>query len=98
MKTLLIIVILPLLFSGCGVKEGAEFYSLQKQDNRLADSVSNLQVQVDALITENSRLSSELATNSLATHFLIEDQQTSKANLEKLQAQLDKLQKQLKQQ
>ncbi|HEV2330893.1 MAG TPA: hypothetical protein VGY56_19100 [Verrucomicrobiae bacterium] len=81
---------LAILLTGCGVKEGAEFYSLQKQDNRLANAVSNLQVQVNGLIVENNSLRTELATNSQAVGLLIQDERQQELNFKKLQKQVSK--------
>lgn len=81
---------LVFFISGCGVKEGAEFYALQKQDNHLFESVSNLQVQVNELIVENNRLRVELATNSQAVGLLIQDERKQELNFEKLQKQVAK--------
>ncbi|HEY1788205.1 MAG TPA: hypothetical protein VGJ73_08630 [Verrucomicrobiae bacterium] len=72
------------LISGCGVKEGAEFYALQKQDNQLAESVSNLQVQVNTLTVENNSLRVELATNSQAVSLLIQDERQQELNFQRL--------------
>jgi uncharacterized protein (DUF3084 family) len=94
-KTLFVFVTLPLLLSGCGVKEGAEFYSLQKQDNQLRNTVSNLQMQINEMVAENNRVRSELATNSEAVGFLIQDERQQELNYQKLQEQLSKIQKQL---
>jgi hypothetical protein len=81
---------LVFLVAGCGVKEGAEFYSLQKQDNRLAESVSNLQVQVNELLVENNRLRIQSATNSQAISFLIEDERKNQLIIQKLLKQASK--------
>lgn len=89
-RTLLVFVTMLLFLSGCGVKEGAEFYALQKQDNELAETVSNLQVQVKELIAENNSLHIELATNSQAVSFLIQDERQQELSLEKLQKQESK--------
>lgn len=82
----------PLMFilSGCGVKEGAEFYALQKQDKHLSESVSNLQVQLNELVVENNRLRVELATNSQPISLLIQDERQQQLNFEKLQKQTAK--------
>lgn len=89
-KTVFAFVTLALFLSGCGVKEGAEFYALQKQDNRLTDSVSNLQVQVNELVVENNSLRTELATNSRAVSFLIQDEREQQLNFQKLLKQASK--------
>lgn len=96
-KALFIFVTLLLILPGCGVKEGAEFYALQKQHNQLSDTVSNLQAQVDELIAENSRLRVELETNSQAVDFLIQDQKQAEMTIVKLQNQMAKDQKETKQ-
>lgn len=93
MKMLFALVTLSFLLSGCGVKEGAEFYALQKQDNQLANSVSNLQAQVNELVAENERLRQDLDTNSLAVHFLIQDDRQNSLNVQKLQKQVNQIQK-----
>jgi hypothetical protein len=97
MKTLLVFVAPVFLFCGCGVKEGAEFYSLQTQNNKLANSVSNLQVQVNALAAENNSLRSAVSTNSVAIGYLIEDERKGEVNLKKLQDQVLKIQENNKQ-
>jgi hypothetical protein len=89
-KAVFAFVTLMFFLTGCGVKEGAEFYSLQKQDNRLANAVSNLQVQVNELIIENNGLRTELATNSQAVGLLIQDERQQELNFEKLQKQVSK--------
>lgn len=89
-KTVFASVMLALFFSGCGVKEGAEFYALQKQDNRLADTVSNLQVQVNELMVANNGLRTELATNSRAVSLLIQDERRQEINFQKLLKQASK--------
>jgi chromosome segregation ATPase len=96
-KVLFVFVTLPLFLYGCGVKEGAEFYSLQKQDNQLLNTVSNLQIQINDMVAENNRVRSELATNSQAVGFLIQDERQQELNYQKLQDQLSKIQKKLTQ-
>ena len=96
-KTLFVFVTLPLLLSGCGVKEGAEFYSLQKQDNQLLNTVSNLQIQINEMVAENNRVRSQLATNSEAVGFLIQDERQQEINYQKLQDELSKIRKEIKQ-
>jgi uncharacterized protein YlxW (UPF0749 family) len=83
-KALIAMPVLIFLISGCGVKEGAEFYTLQKEHNQLQNSVSNLQVQVKELTAENNSLRIELATNSQAVHLLIEDERKQELNFQKL--------------
>ena len=92
-KTVFAFVIPVFFLSGCGVKEGAEFYALQKQDNHLAESVSNLQVQVNELILENKGLRAELATNSQAVSLLIQDERKNEVNYQEFLKQLGKVQK-----
>lgn len=88
---------LVFLVTGCGVKEGAEFYTLQKQDHKLAETISNLQVQVETLMTENNGLRTELATNSETVRSLVQDERQQELDFQKLQDQLSKIQKQIKQ-
>jgi hypothetical protein len=83
-RTVLLFSPMIFLISGCGAKEGAEFYALQKQDNRLADDVSNLQVQVNELVAQNNGLRTELATNSQAISLLIQDERQQELNFQKL--------------
>jgi cell division protein FtsB len=87
-----IFALLALIFlvAGCGVKEGAEFYTLQKEHNQLQDAVSNLQVQVTELTAENNSLRIELATNSRAVNFLIQDERKEELNFQKLMKQASK--------
>ena len=82
---------LLLLLSGCGAKEGAEFYALQKQDNQLQNTVSNLQIEVDALVAENNRLSMELATNSQAINRLTLKGQQQEIDIEKLKYKISRI-------
>ncbi|HEX3627067.1 MAG TPA: hypothetical protein VH280_16785 [Verrucomicrobiae bacterium] len=89
-RALFVFVTLIFILSGCGVKEGAEFYALQKQNERLTETVSNLQIQVSELIVENNDLRRVLATNSLAVSFLIQDERKQELSLEKLQKQASK--------
>ena len=93
MKMLIVLVAPVLLLSGCGVKEGTEFYALQKQHDNLAESVSNLQVQVEELVADNRSLQRMAATNAVAISLLIEDQRQSEKNLQALQEQFLKLEK-----
>jgi hypothetical protein len=88
---------LVFLVTGCGVKEGAEFYTLQKQDHKLTETVSNLQVQVEILMAENNGLRTGLATNSEAVRLLVQDERQHELDFQKLQEQLSKIQKQIKQ-
>lgn len=81
---------LILVIAGCGVKEGAEFYALQKEHNELENSVSNLQVQVNELAAENNSLRIELATNSQAVNLLIQDERKNELNFQKLLKQTTK--------
>ena len=90
-KTLFVFVTLPFLLSGCGAKEGAEFYALQKQDNQLQNTVSNLQIEVDALIAQNNGLRAELATNSQAINRLTLKGQQQEINIEKLQYKISRI-------
>jgi hypothetical protein len=93
MKMLIVLVVPLFLLCGCGVKEGAEFYALQKQNDKLTGSVSNLQVQVEQLVGENQSLQKMAATNAVAISLLIEDQRQSQKNQQTLQEQLLKLEK-----
>lgn len=99
MKTVFVLVtlVLTVSLSGCGVKEGAEFYALQRQDNQLWNTVSNLQTQVNVLVVENNRMQGELATNSQAVVFLIQDERQQDLKFEKLQDELSRVRKQIKQ-
>lgn len=89
-KAALAFAALIFLVAGCGVKEGVEFYTLQKEHNQLQSSVSNLQVQVNELIAENNSLRIELATNSQAVNFLIQDERKQELNFQKLLKQESK--------
>ena len=71
-------------------KEGAEFYTLQKEHNQLQNSVSNLQVQVTELMAENNSLRIELATNSQAVNLLIQDERKHELDFQKLLEQASK--------
>jgi regulator of replication initiation timing len=81
---------LVILIAGCGVKESAEFYTLQKEHNQLQNSVSNLQVQVTELMAENNSLRIELATNSQAVNLLIQDERKHELDFQKLLKQASK--------
>jgi intracellular sulfur oxidation DsrE/DsrF family protein len=83
-KSLFAFAALIFLLAGCGVKEGAEFYTLQKEHNQLQNSVSNLQVQVKELMAENNSLRIELATNSQAVNLLIQDERKHELEFQKL--------------
>ena len=95
MKTAFVLVTLPLLLSGCGAKKGAEFSALQRQDNQLQNTVSNLQIQVNALIAENNGLRAELATNSQAINRLTLKAQENEINIEKLQYKISRIRSQI---
>ena len=90
-KAVFAFLLLLFLLSGCGVKEGAEFYALQKQDNQLENTVSNLQLEVNGLIAENNGLRAQLATNSQAISYLIQDERQQELENQKLRKQLSKI-------
>ena len=89
-RALYVTTALVFLTAGCGVKEGAEFYTLQKEHNQLQNSFSNLQVQVKELTAENNSLRIELATNSQAVSLLIQDERQQELNFQKLLKQTSK--------
>lgn len=64
MKTLALFILPTLLLCGCSAKEGAEFYALQRQNDHLALTVSNLQQEINVLVAQNFALKSQLDTNA----------------------------------
>ena len=89
-KALLASATLIFLLVGCGVKEGTEFYALQREHDQLENTVSNLQFQVKQLVADNNSLRIELATNSQAVNFLIQDERKQELTLQKLLKQASK--------
>jgi len=81
MKTLSFLILAAVLFCGCTAKEGAEFYALQKQNDHLAMTVSNLQQQVTVLVAQNFSLESQAGKNAAEIELFMNNESSMQRNL-----------------
>lgn len=81
MKTLAVFILPGLLLCGCSAREGAEFYALQRQNDHLAMTVSNLQAELNVLVAQNFTLKSQLDTNAMEIALFMSNESNRERNL-----------------